>query len=247
VKCSAVLKSFGAFRQVIRRPQFLEYYITKSLATEHDYKFKKSVLDEWLISDSDADNYLKKNYPGIRPTKTRKSSATPVPLSRKVFEQRGDETEDIESLIHRFRKLFPLTSRKGLTAEFKRLSHFIENKNLSQSSIEEVKPGPGIGRPLEFAEFQLALQTIKFDEKEQFSERELRRLFAYIDISAAQRITLFEFVKCMRGDLNPYRKAVVEFIYDHLDLQNDAMIDEQEMVTFYQASNFPGMYICIYI
>jgi Ca2+-binding EF-hand superfamily protein len=74
----------------------------------------------------------------------------------------------------------------------------------------------------------------------EFTERDLTRLFAYIDISSAQRITLFEFVKGIRGDLSAYRKAVVEFLYDCLDMNHDAIIDEQEMLTFYQSSSHSG-------
>jgi hypothetical protein len=64
VKCSAILKSFGANKQVISRVQFTDYYLTKSLSTEHDNKFKKDLLAEWLISDYEIDNYMTKYHQG---------------------------------------------------------------------------------------------------------------------------------------------------------------------------------------
>lgn len=65
MKCSAILKSFGAQKQIISRVQFTDHYLTKSLGTEQDNKFKKDLLVEWLISDSEADNYMTKHHPGI--------------------------------------------------------------------------------------------------------------------------------------------------------------------------------------
>jgi hypothetical protein len=52
------LKSFGSHGQRVRKEQFIDYYLTKSLAIEKDYRFKQDLLDEWLISDSEADYFL---------------------------------------------------------------------------------------------------------------------------------------------------------------------------------------------
>jgi hypothetical protein len=46
--------------------------------------------------------------------------------------------------------------------------------------------------------FTVGLLLTKPEIRRIFTEEELIKLFAYIDISSAQRITLFEFVKCIR-------------------------------------------------
>lgn len=69
----------------------------------------------------------------------------------------------------------------------------------------------------------------------------MTRLFNYMDTNGTQRITLFEFVKGLRGILPRYRQAMVEFVYMYIDVKNDGFIDEEEVLNFYQNSNLPDI------
>jgi hypothetical protein len=62
-----------------------------------------------------------------------------------------------------------------------------------------------------------------------------------MDINGAQRITLFEFVKGMRGSLSPYRQAMIDYVFVYINVKNDGVIDEEEVLNFYQNSNLPDI------
>ena len=62
-----------------------------------------------------------------------------------------------------------------------------------------------------------------------------------MDSNGTQRITLFEFVKGMRGILPRYRQAMVEFAFKYIDIKNDGFIDEEEVLNFYQNSYLPDI------
>jgi hypothetical protein len=53
----------------------------------------------------------------------------------------------MEIIVQKFRKYFPISSRKALTAEFKKLSNSVFNEDSKR----------GVGRPLEFAEFKIGI------------------------------------------------------------------------------------------
>ena len=91
-------------------------------------------------------------------------------------------------MVSTFRNLFPVRSRKGLAQEFKKLSNVVFKEDSKK----------GLGRPLGFAEFKLAFTVYKPEQAGHFSERDLIRIFACIDITSAGRITLFEFVRFIR-------------------------------------------------
>ena len=65
VKCAAVFNSFSSAKQLLKRDIFYDHYLSKSLTTDTDLKFKISLLAEWFITDSDADLYIRRYYPGI--------------------------------------------------------------------------------------------------------------------------------------------------------------------------------------
>ena len=64
VKCAAVFQQFGASKQIIKKDLFVDQYLTKSLVTDSDFKFKVNLLAEWLISVADADSFIKSCHPG---------------------------------------------------------------------------------------------------------------------------------------------------------------------------------------
>jgi hypothetical protein len=55
----------------------------------------------------------------------------------------------MEIIVQKFRKFFPISSRKALTAEFKKLSNSVFNEDSKR----------GVGGPLEFAEFKIGMYT----------------------------------------------------------------------------------------
>jgi hypothetical protein len=137
----------------VRIEQLVDYYLTKSLEIDQDSQFKNEILDEWGFEDKEVDNYIRYNYPKII-----------LPAIVK-FRRSSVEEEAFYSLLSRFRKLFPTSSRKGLTTEFKKLSNVVFKED----------SGKGIGRPLGFAEFKVALASNKPEIVGQFTERGLLR------------------------------------------------------------------------
>jgi hypothetical protein len=129
-------------------------------------------LEEWKLNNGQIDSYLARNYPNIE-----------LPSEK--------EDEPLNTLLSRFRKCFPTFSRKGLTLEFKNLSNMVFKDGKSRV----------IGRALGYREFELGLSKAKPEMSALFSERELRRLFEYMDVNETQKVTLFEFVKGMRVSL----------------------------------------------
>jgi Ca2+-binding EF-hand superfamily protein len=148
-----------------------------------------------------------------------------VPMTTAVPEK---DEEPFESLLNRFRKFFPSPERNSLTAEFKKLTQAVGVGDKKASSMS-----------LGYNEFKFALASVKPEMQATFKERAIFRLFQYMDISAAHRVTLFEFVRQMRGEMPPYRRALVEYVFLYIDSKNDGVIDEQEVIFFYENSELP--------
>jgi hypothetical protein len=72
--------------------------------------------------------------------------------------------------------------------EFKKISNIV----FKEDSVK------GIGRPLGLSDFDKGLKLLKPGMMIKFTFKNIEKLFKYMDVNLAQRITLFEFVKGMR-------------------------------------------------
>jgi len=242
-KAASALKDFGAYKNVISRDQFEDFYISRSLQTENDARFKKDILTEWLIADVEAENYLYQATTGtVKPSKmTNRRQST----GKAVAATATDDKADIhnEMLMARFRKFFPDLSRNSLTAEFKMLSAavFDEKKTMPGVSARRASVAAAAvsSRPVGFAEFKFGLTVVKPELLNAFTEKELSGIFNHMDQGGTSRVTLFEFVMAVRGTLSPFRYAVVEYAFECLDSQGEGAVDEYHLLRYFETADFP--------
>ena len=214
----------------VRFEQLVEYYLSKSLGTEEDSQFRDDVVKDFNLKVSDLDRYIARNYPklAIKLTLVNRSSnkTSATKADKSAHHGEGGAAEPFDALLNRFRRYFASPERYALTLDFKKLMKAIEAKGIKQMGLKE---------------FRYALDHVRPDISSQFNDRDLSRLFQYFDLSSANRITLFEFVKQMRGPMAPYRAAIIEYIFLYVDTKNDGYLDQQEVLYFYQNSELPDI------
>ena len=212
----------------VRFEQLVEFYLSKSLQTENDVQFRDDVVYDFNLKVTDLDRYIARNYPklAIQLTVVNRSANKSSSTKGDKGASDGEAAEPFDVLLNRFRRFFASPERYALTLDFKKLMKAVEAKGIKHMGLKE---------------FRYALDHIRPDISSQFNDRDLSRLFQYIDLSSANRITLFEFVKQMRGPMPPYRAAIIEYIFLYVDTKNDGYLDQQEVLYFYQNSELPDI------
>lgn len=86
-------------------------------------------------------------------------------------------------------------------------------------------------------EFNKAMQDYMLG----FSEGEIGRLFAYFDYDRSGLVEYDEFLRTVRGPMNPARKAVVNKAFACLDKDNNGFVDINDVRGTYNASKHPDV------
>jgi hypothetical protein len=68
-----MLAAFGCTKDhQIGFAQFADFYLTKSLTTSSDTRFREELLQFWLLSEIEAKAYIHQHFPDAKPAKYRR-------------------------------------------------------------------------------------------------------------------------------------------------------------------------------
>lgn len=87
-------------------------------------------------------------------------------------------------------------------------------------------------RYLDRYEFEWAL----VENGHKLSPAELERLFKYFDRNADGKVSYDEFIRCLRGDLNERRLALVHLAFEKLDKTGDGKVTVDDLKYRYDPS-----------
>jgi predicted P-loop ATPase len=64
LKSNAFFKLMGCQKsdKRVKIEQFMDFYLTESINTETDERFRNSILEEWEINESEIDNYISESF-----------------------------------------------------------------------------------------------------------------------------------------------------------------------------------------
>lgn len=74
-----------------------------------------------------------------------------------------------------------------------------------------------------------------------FSDTELKALFNYFDIDRGGAVDYDEFIRALRGPMNPSRKKFVAQAYNKLDKDRSGFIDINDIKGVYNAAKHPDV------
>mmetsp|Transcript_22346 Transcript_22346/g.16813 ORF Transcript_22346/g.16813 Transcript_22346/m.16813 type:complete len:188 (-) Transcript_22346:93-656(-) len=92
-------------------------------------------------------------------------------------------------------------------------------------------------RSLDTYEFNKAMKDYMLG----FSDAELKTLFGYFDIDRGGSVDYDEFIRALRGPMNPARKKLVAQAYNKLDKDRNGYIDINDIKGVYNGSKHPDV------
>ena len=66
-------------------------------------------------------------------------------------------------------------------------------------------------------------------------------LFNAFDTDRDGYINYYHFIKAIRGEMNDYRKELVERVFVMIDRNNEGIVDKQEIKQMYNAKKHPDV------
>jgi calcyphosin len=92
-------------------------------------------------------------------------------------------------------------------------------------------------RNLDIYEFTKAVKDYMLG----FSDSEIKVLFSYFDVDRSGAICYDEFIRSLRGPMNPARKKMVLQAYNKLDKDRSGFIDINDLKGVYNGSKHPDV------
>ena len=92
-------------------------------------------------------------------------------------------------------------------------------------------------KSLSKGEFEKACKKYKMD----ISSDDIGSMFAAFDINRDGTIQYDEFLRIIRGDLNDYRRALVEKAFRKLDRDESGVVEVSDLVGIYSAAKHPAV------
>lgn len=74
-----------------------------------------------------------------------------------------------------------------------------------------------------------------------FSDGEIKTLFQFFDVDSSGAIDYDEFLRALRGPMNPNRKKIVLQAYKKLDRDGNGYVDINDIKGVYDASRHPDV------
>ena len=92
-------------------------------------------------------------------------------------------------------------------------------------------------RSLDIYEFTKAMKDYMLG----FSDTEIKQLFAYFDYDRSNTVDYDEFLRTLRGPMNPARKKLVAQAFNKLDKDGNGWIDVNDIRGVYTAKTHPDV------
>jgi Ca2+-binding EF-hand superfamily protein len=74
-----------------------------------------------------------------------------------------------------------------------------------------------------------------------FSDGETKKLFQFFDVDGSGAIDYDEFLRALRGPMNPQRKKIVMQAFGKLDRDGNGYVDINDIKGVYNASQHPDV------
>jgi Ca2+-binding EF-hand superfamily protein len=94
---------------------------------------------------------------------------------------------------------------------------------------------------LNLVEFKMGVRIVFQNVVPPFKLEECSALFVYFDVDRDGRIGAEEFIVGVKGKLNFYRSALVDFVFQLLDKNCDGVICEKDMMSYLSKAGTPGI------
>lgn len=92
-------------------------------------------------------------------------------------------------------------------------------------------------RTLTVDEFEVALQQLDL----QCSSQDCKAMFAYFDRDGSGSIDYEEFIKHVKGNMNPARRVFVEMAFNKFDRDGSGVVDKQDIVSAFDPHAHPAV------
>jgi Ca2+-binding EF-hand superfamily protein len=92
-------------------------------------------------------------------------------------------------------------------------------------------------RSLDLYEFTKAMTDYMLG----FSTEEIKQLFAFFDVDSSGACDYDEFLRQLRGPMNPRRKKIVAQAYSKIDKDGNGYVDINDIKSVYNASKHPDV------
>ena len=183
--------------------------------------------------------------------KIKKSTSRGNSLSKEANEDDDEQirrlafrchTEDpFNAFITRFRKeVLSKLTRNDLTSNndmlrsvYNRLVDVILASRTDYTHANQAK--------MNLIEFKISMRTVFQTASPPFRLEELRALYFYLDTDRDGRIGPEEFVTGVKGQLNIFREAIVEFAFRLLDIDDSGCVSEKELMIYLRKTGTPGI------
>lgn len=90
---------------------------------------------------------------------------------------------------------------------------------------------------LNLSEFSKAMRELRIG----LQSNDIQKLFKAFDINNDNEISYPEFLKIICGDMNEFRKQLVDRVYDKLDRNHDGTVTIDDIKDVYNASKHPDV------
>ena len=90
---------------------------------------------------------------------------------------------------------------------------------------------------LNLSEFSKAMRELRIG----LQSNDIQKLFKAFDINNDNEISYPEFFKIICGDMNEFRKQLVDRVYDKLDRNHDGTVTIDDIKDVYNASKHPDV------
>lgn len=219
----------------VTQEEFEEYYNSISLCILHDEEFAAIIRNVWKI---DEEKPVKKEEglkqptaayakPARSPLKTGITNMSSKENILNVRQEQPDisipqkQTPRVSTaayhVLFKFRKsLFPRGCKAlyGLARQFK----LMDDQNL---------------KALGYKEFSKAIK----DYKIQVDERDIKTVFEAFNKEAKGFVDYYEFISAVRGEMNIFRRGLVELTFNKLDSKAEGSLDVNELKKSYSGKS----------
>eukprot|EP00746_Dinoflagellata_sp_MGD_P099287 gnl/MRDRNA2_/MRDRNA2_40375_c0_seq1.p1 gnl/MRDRNA2_/MRDRNA2_40375_c0~~gnl/MRDRNA2_/MRDRNA2_40375_c0_seq1.p1 ORF type:complete len:557 (-),score=131.73 gnl/MRDRNA2_/MRDRNA2_40375_c0_seq1:257-1927(-) len=232
----------------VSKKEFEDYYASLSAGIDIDSKFEEIMKSHWNVSGTPPPSV---QPPSMAPTATWESVQEPPGTNSKSII--WDKGKASEKPIHGKSPHYSQEeSARHLPQDYRdqkldleKVLSIVRNELKSRGAYEIAgvrakfrKADKDDDESLDFSEFKEML-TGQLDI--QFQEQNIKELFQAFDIDHRNDIKYDHFLKMLNGEMNSFRKAVMDKIFTSLDKDKSGVIDVNDLLGAYDPEADPDV------
>eukprot|EP00330_Aristerostoma_sp_ATCC50986_P014134 CAMPEP_0114594122 /NCGR_PEP_ID=MMETSP0125-20121206/15747_1 /TAXON_ID=485358 ORGANISM="Aristerostoma sp., Strain ATCC 50986" /NCGR_SAMPLE_ID=MMETSP0125 /ASSEMBLY_ACC=CAM_ASM_000245 /LENGTH=722 /DNA_ID=CAMNT_0001794047 /DNA_START=327 /DNA_END=2495 /DNA_ORIENTATION=+ len=222
----------------VTRDEFIEYYNFISASCDNDQYFELLMNNTWRINDGADKNWNKKgwggDYSGSKQAANQNSKQTEraldfggSPAKSTGFDNQSRSaindgpSSNIQNVINRVRAKLNSRGAKGYIG-MQRQFKIMDDDN---------------DKAINFNEFAKAMRDFGCG----LNENETKLLFREFDRDNSNHLSIDEFIRGVRGEMNQFRKNLVTKCFKLLDKSGDGILKINDIKGHYNARNHPDV------